>query len=206
MKKTIIIACITLFTAMSAAAQDMDKFYVQVDGLGCPFCAYGLEKKFKEFKGIKDVAIEIETGDFSFSYPADKALTMEAVENQVVKAGYTPITTKVTRADGKVENSEDGAGAIAADAQLKNEKIFVAGVCGMCQARIEKATSTIAGISSATWDKDTKMLSVSYDGNILKKADIEQAIAKVGHDTKGVHATDEAYKSLPPCCKYDRIQ
>ena len=74
MKKSIIIsALLTLMVVFSAVAQEgKDKFMVQVDGLGCPFCAYGLEKKFKEFKGIKNVKIDIETGDFSFSYPAEK--------------------------------------------------------------------------------------------------------------------------------------
>ena len=55
--KTYITLLIALSTVLSVQAQkQMDQFQVQVDGLGCPFCAYGLEKKFKEFKGIKNVA------------------------------------------------------------------------------------------------------------------------------------------------------
>lgn len=61
-----------LMSTVAFAQKPMDAFEVQVDGLGCPFCAYGLEKKFKEFKGIKEVKIDIETGDFSFAYPAEK--------------------------------------------------------------------------------------------------------------------------------------
>ena len=71
---TLVIGMMTMFSA-NGQKKAMDKFMVQVDGLGCPFCAYGLEKKFKEFKGIKAVKIDIETGDFSFKYPAEKALT-----------------------------------------------------------------------------------------------------------------------------------
>jgi mercuric ion binding protein len=96
----------------------MDAFEVQVDGLGCPFCAYGLEKKFKEFKGIKDVKIDIETGDFSFQYPAEKSLSLIAVVQQVEKAGYTPMKTVITRANGVVET----------DAQLATVDQNVAGV------------------------------------------------------------------------------
>jgi hypothetical protein len=33
---------------------------------------------------------------------------------------------------------------------------------------------------------------------------VQEAIAKVGHDTGAVKATDEAYNGLPACCKYDR--
>ncbi|AXT19068.1 copper chaperone [Flavobacteriaceae bacterium AU392] len=88
------------------AQKERDSFKIQVDGLGCPFCAYGLEKKFKEFKGIKNVAIDIETGDFTFTYPTEKKLTILQVEEQVKKAGYTPVTMKITRANGEIEVSE----------------------------------------------------------------------------------------------------
>ena len=106
--RILIMLVIGVMTVCSANAQKaMDKFMVQVDGLGCPFCAYGLEKKFKEFKGIKNVKIDIETGDFSFRYPAEKALTMDAVVAQVEKAGYTPVTSKIERANGDIENSSN---------------------------------------------------------------------------------------------------
>ena len=36
------------FTLNAQNSKDRDSFEIQVDGLGCPFCAYGLEKKFKE--------------------------------------------------------------------------------------------------------------------------------------------------------------
>lgn len=85
MKKTIVVTMVIgMMTVFGANAQKaMDTFMVQVDGLGCPFCAYGLEKKFKEFKGIKDVKIDIETGDFSFAYPTEKELSLAAVQQQV---------------------------------------------------------------------------------------------------------------------------
>ena len=84
------------------ATSDRDFFEVQVDGLGCPFCAYGLEKKFKEFKGIKNIKIDMETGDFSFTFPNEKALDLKDVESQVDAAGYTAVTVKVTRSNGEV--------------------------------------------------------------------------------------------------------
>ncbi|WP_350293022.1 heavy-metal-associated domain-containing protein [uncultured Croceitalea sp.] len=206
MKKTIIMTLVVgMMTMFGANAQKaMDKFMVQVDGLGCPFCAYGLEKKFKEFKGIKNVKIDIETGDFSFNYPAEKALTMEAVEKQVEKAGYTPVTSKIERANGKVEESkgvklsDNSEGTIA-------KKVFVAGNCGMCEARISKAAKSVNGVSEISWNKDTKMMEVSFDAGITDLSKIEKAIAKAGHDTKNHKAQKETYDGLPACCHYERI-
>lgn len=197
---------IALFTTGSALAQETkDKFEVQVDGLGCPFCAYGLEKKFKEFKGIDDVKIDIETGNFSFTYPSSKELTMDAVENQVVKAGYTPITSKISRADGTIESSEDSNSSLTANAQLTDSSLFVAGNCGMCEARIVKAATDVDGVANAAWDKDTKMLEVKFDKAQTTVNDIAKNVAKVGHDTKQFQASATSYASLPGCCKYERV-
>ncbi len=48
--------------------------------------------------------------------------------------------------------------------QSGTESFKVWGKCGMCETRIEKAAKTVPGVSSAEWNKDTKILkSVTYD-------------------------------------------
>ena len=206
MKTVISILVIALFTTMAAQAQkEMDQFEVQVDGLGCPFCAYGLEKKFKEFKGIKKVAIDIETGDFSFSYPAEKALSMDAVVKQVEKAGYTPITSKITRSTGDIELSESNTTVLSKEGVLKTQKMLVAGKCGMCEARILKVTTGIEGVTNAAWNQSNQMLEVSFDNSQTTTDAIQKKIARAGHDTKAYKATAGAYDNLPACCKYERL-
>ena len=202
--KTILITTLIALMSITGTQAQRDNFNVQVDGLGCPFCAYGLEKKFKEFKGIKDVAIDIETGDFSFTYPSEKALTMEQVESQVEKAGYTPISSKIVRADGTVETSADDAEVAINEDEAMTSKIYVYGNCAMCEARIEKATKGIPGVVSASWDVDTKMLNVDYDASLTSKMDIEKKMASVGHSTKNVKTDDATYNDLPACCQYKR--
>ena len=87
----------------------------------------------------------------------------------------------------------------------KKEEFKVAGNCGMCKTRIEKAALSVKGVSSAEWDKESKMIKVTYDS---QKSDIHKvhiAIAKVGHDTKMHKASNEIYDQLPGCCKYERM-
>ncbi len=200
-----IILMLGVTTQMSAQKSTMDHFSIQVDGLGCPFCAYGLEKKFKEFKGIKNTAIDMETGMFTFEYPSDKELSMEKVENQVTAAGYTPVSTKIERANGIIENSAAIAPSeINEGSIIKEEEIFVAGNCGMCKSRIEKAAKSLDGVSEASWNKKSKMLSLSFDSNAVSIEKIEEAIAQSGHDTKTAKAEDDIYDNLPACCLYDR--
>jgi len=206
MKKSIIVsAFLTLMVVFSAVAQEgKDKFMVQVDGLGCPFCAYGLEKKFKEFKGIKDVKIDIETGDFSFSYPSGKALSIADVEKQVEKAGYTPITAKVERANGKVEESSANEMAKKSEGTV-SKNVMVAGNCAMCEARITKAAKSVKGVSAVSWDKNTKIMNVSFDMGVTSLEKIEKEVAVAGHDTKNHQAHTDDYGNLPACCKYERL-
>lgn len=183
---------------------DMDKFTVQVDGLGCPFCAYGLEKKIKKLKGIKKVKIDMEDAVMTFNYPAEKELTMAAVEKQVDEAGYTAVGTSVVRADGTVEKNELKISDKINQNRVVKASIPVAGTCGMCRARIKKVTRSIEGVVESDWDEDTQILTVKYDKDLTNPEVIEEAVAGAGHDTQNVKASDDVYENLPACCLYDR--
>ena len=102
-KRTLLAFLMLVFAIGAKAQQSQDFFEIQVDGQGCPFCVYGLEKKLKEFKEISKIQIDTETGNFSFYYPANRALSLKEVEKKVAKAGFTPIAASVTRADGRIE-------------------------------------------------------------------------------------------------------
>ncbi len=87
---------------------------------------------------------------------------------------------------------------------VKTEKFKVKGNCGMCETRIEKAANSVDGVTSADWDKETKMIKVTFDPAKTDLHKIHMAIAKAGHDTDMHKASQEAYDKLPGCCKYDR--
>jgi hypothetical protein len=83
------------------------------------------------------------------------------------------------------------------------ETTKVYGVCGMCKSRIEKAAKE-AGASSASWDEDSQMLTVSFSKKKTNMDQIQQKIASVGHDSEKFKAPDDVYNKLPECCLYDR--
>jgi periplasmic mercuric ion binding protein len=88
-------------------------------------------------------------------------------------------------------------------AQSKSDTFKVAGECGMCKKKIEKAAKS-AGASYAVWNADSKELTIKYNSTSSNAAKIQQAIAGAGYDTPGYKATEEAYKSLDECCQYER--
>ncbi len=93
---------------------------------------------------------------------------------------------------------------ISVSAQNKNAKatIEVDGVCTMCKDRIEKAAIKSKGVKSAVWNVETHELKLIYNEGKTDLTTIQNNIASVGHDTKEIKATDEAYSTVHPCCRY----
>jgi copper chaperone CopZ len=94
----------------------------------------------------------------------------------------------------------------ACAAQIKNaktESYQVSGNCEMCKNTIETAASK-KGVSSAEWNKDTKVLRLTYDSVKTSVSEILKKVAYAGYDNEEFLAPDEAYSKLPECCRYAR--
>lgn len=101
-----------------------------------------------------------------------------------------------------------GISVQAQEKKNKNAKhnIEVNGNCDMCKKRIEKAALSVKGVKSAMWHADHQDLHLVLDENKTTLNEVHEAIAKVGHDTEKVKATDEAYNNLHGCCQFERKQ
>ena len=80
----------------------------------------------------------------------------------------------------------------------------VNGNCDLCKKRIEKAAFSVAGVKSAIWDVDSHQLSLILNEEKASLLYVKKAVAKVGHDTDEVKATNEDYDKLHGCCLYER--
>ena len=95
MKQTAMLFLI-LTTGLQLLAQEQtemaaeQKVRVRVDGLSCPFCAYGLEKKLLEIEGVKAVKISIDDGEALLTLDKDTEIATETIKKEVKKAGFTP--------------------------------------------------------------------------------------------------------------------
>lgn len=102
------------------------------------------------------------------------------------------------------QNTKAVPAATAMTKDGKTDSFKVYGNCGMCERRIEGALKKVEGIYSADWDVDTKQMTVNYDPETIQLKEIKQLVAKAGHDTDEVRATEEVYNNLPGCCQYER--
>ena len=62
---------------------------LKVDGMVCPFCAYGLEKRLEEIASIDAVLIRISDGLVQIRTKEDQELTDEALTDAVRKSGFS---------------------------------------------------------------------------------------------------------------------
>lgn len=99
-----------------------------------------------------------------------------------------------------------GFAAQAQEKKNKNAKhdIAVKGNCEMCKKRIEKAAYAVPGVKSAVWTSDSQSLHVIMNEEKATPIQIQESIAKAGHDTDAVKASPENYGKLHSCCQYER--
>lgn len=62
---------------------------LRVDGLACPFCAYGLEKKFLASKKIDSFVVNFDQGSVQIQIKKGEVLTDVDIYTIVREAGYT---------------------------------------------------------------------------------------------------------------------
>ncbi len=76
--------------ASALAAQDAKPVYrLQVDGLACPFCAYGIEKQLGAIEGVASVETEIRSGSVVITMAEGSYLDEAAARKAVEAAGFT---------------------------------------------------------------------------------------------------------------------
>ena len=113
--------------------------------------------------------------------------------------------TKADNSSSAVE-TETSSALVETTKKITTATFMVYGNCGMCKSRIENALKDEKGVEAASWDSDTKMLTVSFKSKNISLDDIHKKVAAVGHDTEKVRAEDEVYNNLHGCCQYERTK
>lgn len=67
MKKQFMTGLLGLLLMQTAFAAGTH-YEMRVDGLACPFCAYGIEKKLKAIDGVSDIKVDLDKGLVSVKY------------------------------------------------------------------------------------------------------------------------------------------
>ncbi len=107
---------LALSVATPASASD---FILRVDGLACPFCAYGVEKKLLAVPGIASIDVLLNQGQIVLTFSREAELDVAALDSAVEKAGFTLRGLLVRDAVGKLSREgEDEVFLTTSDPQV----------------------------------------------------------------------------------------
>lgn len=79
----------TLPAVPLAADEDKPVYTLQVDGLACPFCAYGIEKQIQRIDGVESVTTDIGSGAVVITMTPGMTLEEAEAKRAVEAAGFT---------------------------------------------------------------------------------------------------------------------
>ena len=106
---TVVILAALLISPSFLAAQTAGKnelkpkVTVRVDGLTCPFCAYGLEKRIKEIPAVQESIISLEDGIVELIPRTGRHIDSDEVKAAVIAGGFTPRGVQVALAGQLIE-------------------------------------------------------------------------------------------------------
>jgi len=88
LKSLLLWLTITLAAPLSALAGD-NQYVLGVDGLACPFCAFGIEKRLNEVDGVTNVQIDVGESVVRVTLQEGKKLTEAQAHQAIKEAGFT---------------------------------------------------------------------------------------------------------------------
>jgi copper chaperone CopZ len=71
---------------------------LRVDGMSCPFCAYGLEKRLKAIESVDEVLIRVSDGLVQIRAKENSRITDDELRKAVDRAGFS--LREIHRVDG----------------------------------------------------------------------------------------------------------
>ncbi|WP_037374379.1 heavy-metal-associated domain-containing protein [Sedimenticola selenatireducens] len=87
MKRHLIVPVLLLWNLATLAAGK--QYALQVDGLACPFCAYGIEKKLGAIEGVVKLHVDIQQGRILVTMTKEAQLSEQTAREKVKDAGFT---------------------------------------------------------------------------------------------------------------------
>lgn len=70
------------------------KVEIRVDGVACPFCSYGLEKKLLLIDGVESYKIDIDKGIVTLKIINGKSIKEKELKEKVIEAGFTLVEVR----------------------------------------------------------------------------------------------------------------
>lgn len=84
-----IIFAVLFLSSAKVIFAEIEKVEIGVDGLSCPFCVWGLEKKLKEVKSIDKISVHLKQSKAEISLKPNTPLNIASIKKAVKEAGFS---------------------------------------------------------------------------------------------------------------------
>lgn len=77
-----------LLASASTAGAEVRTAELQVNGMTCPFCAFGIEKKLRDVEGVEEVEVRLDEGSLRLRLRKGNGASIRDLAQAVEKAGF----------------------------------------------------------------------------------------------------------------------
>ncbi len=118
----IILVVIIMLTFFQPAFAEINSVEMHVDGMTCPFCVYGIEKKLEALGEVKDASSNLKMGTVSIKLKKNEPLDIGRLNEAIHESGFTPGGIKINATGRlttyKLEGKENPALKITGSRQV----------------------------------------------------------------------------------------
>ena len=84
-----VLLALAVMALPAAAGAEPIAYRLTVDGLACPFCAYGVEKQLSTLEGVSGIKTDIRSGHVTLEMADGTTLDEKAARQAVEAAGFS---------------------------------------------------------------------------------------------------------------------
>ena len=106
--KHLVLTLLALSILVVPALAQVESATVAVDGLACPFCAYGVEKRLKKVGGVASVQVSFRDNEATLSAKNNESIAVAEIPQAIEKAGFTPGAIEISAVGELIGDTTDG--------------------------------------------------------------------------------------------------
>ncbi|MEE8367170.1 MAG: heavy metal-associated domain-containing protein [Thermoanaerobaculia bacterium] len=95
-QKTAALLVLFIFVSVVPTSAQVESATVVVEGMACPFCAFGVEKRLKKVAGVGTIEVNMAQSSAALTASAGDSIDVAGIPAAIRKAGFTPGTIEAT--------------------------------------------------------------------------------------------------------------
>ncbi len=129
--------------SVAPLAAAVERVEITVEGMACPFCAYGIEKRLRTVDGVGSIDVDIEGGEATIHAAEGASIALGEIPGAVRSAGFTPGAMEAT-VRGRIDLADPNRPLlrVSGSGQEREQELLLVNLSEEERARIEELTTS----------------------------------------------------------------